>query len=188
MHTIHSKWFRGEGEGGEVATWATSNCTMTDGKQAAWATMLSAGDCTGTGTGDSGSGSGATASPPPPPPPSVPEATLTGSDLVKGGDTPVLLASDSLGRVGLLRYPAQLPPEPTAPAAAPAPPIAGGVGGEEGAVDADAPPVPTPEEVEAAATAAAAAMAEAVDAAVPRVRLLAQISGVVLPDCLVPFR
>ncbi|CAM9694331.1 unnamed protein product, partial [Ectocarpus sp. 12 AP-2014] len=29
------KAFRGEGEGGEVATWATSTCTMTDGKQAA---------------------------------------------------------------------------------------------------------------------------------------------------------
>lgn len=37
------------------------------------------------------------------------ESFLTGSDLVKGGDAPILLASDSLGRVGLLRYPAQLP-------------------------------------------------------------------------------
>lgn len=41
--------------------------------------------------------------------------TLTASDLVKGGDTPVLLASDALGRVGLLRYPALLPESPDAP-------------------------------------------------------------------------
>lgn len=43
---------------------------------------------------------------------------LTGSDLVKGGDAPILLASDTLGRVGLLRYPAHLP-EPPAPPLAP---------------------------------------------------------------------
>lgn len=42
--------------------------------------------------------------------------TLTGSDLVKGGDTPVLLASDALGRVGFLRYPALLPESPESPA------------------------------------------------------------------------
>lgn len=109
--------------------------------------------------------------PSPPPPPSEPAATLTCSDLVKGGETPVLLASDTLGRVGLLRYPAQLPPEPTPPTAAPVP--APPVGGEEGA-DADAQPPagpgPTPEEAEAALAAATTALAEAVDAAVPRVR------------------
>lgn len=43
--------------------------------------------------------------------------TITGSDLIKGGETSVLLAADTLGRVGLLRYPAKLPEPPTAPAA-----------------------------------------------------------------------
>ena len=42
---------------------------------------------------------------------------LTGSDLVKGGDAPILLASDTLGRVGLMRYPAQLPDAPASPLA-----------------------------------------------------------------------
>lgn len=146
-----------------MATWASSTCTMTNGKQAAWTTMLSSGG--GGPNGDHGDGD-ATATPPPPP---KPAATLTGSDLVKGGETPVLLAADSLGRVGLLRYPAQLPPEPTLPTAVPTPPVEGD-GGEEGGAGAGAPPGPTPEEAEAAATAAAATMAEAVDAAVPRVR------------------
>lgn len=149
-----------------MATWASSTCTMTDGKQAAWATMLSSGERTGTGNSGSGEDNSSSS-----PPPSGPAATLTGSDLVKGGEMPVLLASDSLGRVGLLRYPAQLPPEPILPTAAPVPPVEGaGDGAEEGAANADVPPAPTPEEAEAAAAAAAAAMAEAVDAAVPRVR------------------
>ncbi|CAM9609602.1 unnamed protein product [Scytosiphon promiscuus] len=124
------KALRGEGEGGEVATWATSTCTMTDGKQAAWATMLSAAENdSGDSSGNSsvnGNASETSPSPPQSPPmgaasssstPSV-TATITGSDLVKGGETPVLLACDSLGRVGLLRYPAQLPPPELAHAAA----------------------------------------------------------------------
>lgn len=40
--------------------------------------------------------------------------TITGSDLIKGGEIPVLLAADTLGRVGLLRYPAKLPEPPAA--------------------------------------------------------------------------
>ena len=147
-----------------MATWASSTCTMTDGKQAAWTTMLTSGDATADDDGN-----GDSRSPPPPP-------TLTGSDLVKGGETPVLLASDSLGRVGLLRFPAQLPPEPTPPTAASAsdsaPPVEGVGGGEEGGGGGDVPPGPTPEEAEAAMVAAVAAMAEAVDAAVPRVSVV----------------
>lgn len=37
---------------------------------------------------------------------------LTGSDLIKGGETPVLLVSDDLGRLGLFRYPAPMPDVP----------------------------------------------------------------------------
>lgn len=40
---------------------------------------------------------------------------LTGSDLIKEAESAVLLASDSLGRLGLLRYPAQLPDVPVEP-------------------------------------------------------------------------
>ncbi|CAM9399079.1 unnamed protein product [Ascophyllum nodosum] len=96
------KTLRGEGNDGEVAVWATSTCTMTDGKQAAWATMVSmhinapspfhlsekpspTGDC----------------------------STLTASDLVKDGESYILLASDSLGRIGLFHYPAPFPEYPT---------------------------------------------------------------------------
>lgn len=50
-----------------------------------------------------------------------PGNTLTGSDIVKGGEQPVLLASDALGRIGLLRYPAELPETPSIPAIEPAP-------------------------------------------------------------------
>ncbi|CAM9415834.1 unnamed protein product, partial [Ectocarpus fasciculatus] len=173
------KALRGEGEGGEVATWATSTCTMTDGKQAAWATLLSSAE--NDGNNDDGTDNGdtaATGSPSPFPP----AATLTGSDLVRGGDAPVLLASDSLGRVGLLRYPANLPPEIAPPgdadaAGTAAPPAEESAGGEEKAADPDAPPPPSPEEVEAAAAAAAAVMAEAVEAAVPRVSTLKAHAG-----------
>lgn len=48
-----------------------------------------------------------------PPSSMVSGSTLTGSDLVKGGETSVLLVSDTLGRVGLLRYPAELHEPPT---------------------------------------------------------------------------
>lgn len=34
---------------------------------------------------------------------------VTGSDIIKGAGVPVLLASDSLGRLGLLRHPAPMP-------------------------------------------------------------------------------
>lgn len=146
-----------------MATWASSTCTMTEGKQAAWTTMLSAGGGDGNGAG----GGGATTSPPSSA--SAPAATLTGSDLVKGGETAVLLASDSLGRVGFLRYPAQLPSQPDPPTSAPAPLTGEGGSGEEGgAAGADATTTQSPEEAEAAAT-AAAVMAQAIEAAVPRV-------------------
>lgn len=46
--------------------------------------------------------------------------TVTGSDLVKGGEIPVLLASDALGRIGLLRYPADFPETPIIPVVEPA--------------------------------------------------------------------
>lgn len=39
---------------------------------------------------------------------------LTGCDIVKGGQVPLLLASDALGRIGLLHYPAELPETPAA--------------------------------------------------------------------------
>ena len=128
--------------------------------------MLAAGD--GGSNGDAGGKSSSA-----PPESSPPATTLTGSDLVKGGETPVLLASDTLGRVGLLRYPAQLPPEPVLPTSAPASAVEGGADAEGGSTDEGAPPAPTPEEAEAAAAAAetaAAVMAEAIEAAVPRVR------------------
>lgn len=165
---------RGEGEGGEVANWATSTCTMTDGKQAAWSTLPSSAENDGNGEEDTNNGDTTTTGSPSPSPPA---ATLTGSDLVRGGDAPVLLASDSLGRVGLLRYPAKLPPEMVPPgdadaAGAAAPSAEESAGGEEKAADPDASPPPSSEEVEAAAAAAAAVMAEAVEAAVPRVRSL----------------
>lgn len=72
--------------------------------QAAWATMASGGSDT--------------SSPSQPSTPPKGSNILTGSDLVKGGDAPILLASDTLGRVGLLRYPAQLPDPPASPQAA----------------------------------------------------------------------
>lgn len=154
-----------------MATWATSTCTMTDGKQAAWATLLSSAENDGNDDDDTNNrGTAPTGSLSPSPP----AATLTGSDLVRGGDAPVLLASDSLGRVGLLRYPAKLPPEMAPPgdadaAGTAAPSAEESAGGEEKAADPDAPPPPSPEEVEAAAAAAATVMAEAVEAAVPQV-------------------
>lgn len=161
---------------------------MTDGKQGAWATMLSAGN---NSTGDSSEDSNVSddlneTTPPPHQSPastaiaSATTATLTGSDLVKGGETPVLLACDSLGRVGLLRYPAQLPPPELAlaaapPAAAPDASTAEGAAVEDGAsTGPTAGDAPSPEETaaaEAAAAAAADTMAQAIEAAVPRVRL-----------------
>lgn len=161
---------RGEGEGGEVVTWASSTCTMTEGKQAAWATMLAAGGGHGHGDGTSIPSSS-----------HAPAATLTGSDLVKGGETPVLLASDNLGRVGLLRYPAQLPPQQTEPPTADpatAPPKGEGGSVEEGAVGSGEPTATSPEDEEAAAT-AAAVMAQAIKAAVPRVRVYACVRVIV---------
>ncbi len=145
--------------------------------------MLSAED--GGGYGGAGEGEPAASSPPEY---SAPAATLTGSDLVKGGEVPVLLASDSLGRVGLLRYPAQLPPEPALPIAAPAPAEEGGTGAEGGDAGEGAPPAPTPEEAEAAAAATAAAaevMAQAIEAAVPRVccRMLWPVSICSVRSC-----
>ncbi|CAM9107723.1 unnamed protein product, partial [Hapterophycus canaliculatus] len=185
------KALRGEGEGGEVATWATSTCTMTDGKQAAWATMLLAGD--ESVNSNSAGNLDETIIPPhrprasavtPSDTPSVATATLTGSDLVKGGETPVLLACDSLGRVGLLRYPAQLPPlEPALAVAPPAvadPPTAEGEAVGDGANGAAAGDAPSSEEKEAAAAAAAAAsdtMVRAIEAAVPRLSIMKAHAG-----------
>ena len=40
-------------------------------------------------------------------------STLTASDLVKDGESSILLASDSLGRIGLFHYPAPFPEYPT---------------------------------------------------------------------------
>lgn len=174
-----------------MATWATSTCTMADGKQAAWATMLSAedkSDADGSGNSNGSGNQEEATSPPHQPPtsaarPSTATAILTGSDLVKGGEAPVLLACDSLGRVGLLRYPAQLPPPELALAAAAATPLAAADAAadartaEGGAVSdgangaAAAGDVPSPEETAAMAEAAADAMARAIEAAVPRVSI-----------------
>lgn len=87
--------------------------------QAAWATMASGG-------GDPSSPSQSST-------PAKDINILTGSDLVKGGDAPILLASDALGRVGLLRFPAQLPDPPASP---PAPKDAAGGGFTARAVNA----------------------------------------------------
>lgn len=74
--------------------------------QAAWAAML---------TGDD---SDSLSSQSPAPSTSTDSITLTGSDLIRGGEAPILLVSDTLGRIGLFRYPASLPESSAHPSTA----------------------------------------------------------------------
>lgn len=76
----------------------TQSQTMPITSQAAWATLLLE----------------VADTPPSIGPFSATDNTITGSDLIRGGEVPVLLAADTLGRVGLLRYPAKLPEPPAA--------------------------------------------------------------------------